>query len=226
MKHIIFLFSILLGLDSNASCPDGFESLFNKVRVENGSRASLRGFENYDVRRLGTGEVGGTSYLVNPPGGGAPFAVKVYDIGGQRMATNDRAGLEILAQVESKIVPVKVLESIDARTLKIEYAPGSDLERFSEIVSGDERATLSNIYREHVQKIEAALTVGKEFQTSDSIWQVASAHRLSSSPSWPIFEIRLRNRKPDGKPAEIRIRIKPDNIIVSPTGDMRTIDPY
>lgn len=226
MKYIFFLLSILPILNAKASCPEGYESLFGKVAIENGSPASLRGFENFEVRRLGTGEVGGTSYLVRPPDGGTPFAVKVYEIGGQRMAMNDRIGLEVLAQVESKILPVKVLDSIDARTLKLEYAPGTDLERFSETVSGDERTALSLIYQEHVQKIEAAMSTGREFQAGEAKWQVASSHRLSSSPSWPVFEIRLRNQNPNSKPAEIRIRIKPDNIVVSPNGEMRTIDPY
>lgn len=226
MKYFKIFLSTLFVFDASASCPEVYDSLFRKVAIEYGSPATLRGFEMYDVRRLGTGEVGGTSYLVRPPDGGTPFAVKVYDIGGQSMATNDRIGFEVLSQVESKIKPVKVLESIDARTLKLEYLPGSDLERLSESVGGEERAALSEVYREHVKKIEAVMTNGKEFKVDEVTWQVASTHRLSSSSSWPVFEVRLRNQNPNGKPSEVRIRIKPDNIIVSPSGEMRTIDPY
>lgn len=212
-------------------CPDSFRELMNRLRPEIGSPALLKGFETEDVRLLGSGPGGGHVYLVRPKDASPAYVVKVYDMGGPVIARNDRFALEILDQaLNGDVRPgtmksIKVLEEVNARTLKLEYAAGRDIEEV-DWAAGRDRKRLSRLFYRQVQEAKRKIEAMATFTIRGSKFKVTAAPMLKHGfEGKATLEVILENTEPAGIPKKVRIILKSDGIVLTPSGQFLIIDP-
>ena len=215
----------------HAGCSDSFKELFRNPKINAGSPAKLRGFEDYEVRLLGAGETGGPVYWVRPRGGGEPFVVKDYLAIGPQVSINDELGIEMLTQCLNSrtnsfsIRSLRFLERLSDRRVKLEYVPGETIDELAATVDLTTRARLHRLFRRQLEAVKGKFRPGDEFMTSRGLYEVVES-TLGPKGSWAELNVVLRARDSATVPQAVRLKLKTDNVVIDSRGQFVIIDPY
>ena len=238
LKYSLTLFTLLPAVvwADFDPCPIDFADLVRgRVEPHVGETTLARSFPDADTRILGQGEAGGMTYLVTPKTGGNPFVIKDYNKGGPEIATNDRWALEALnvalgarpAQPQAKAIrAIKVLESIDASTLKLQYAKGIDLRTVRSRLSPADEKRLERHFLRNLQDTKRRLEAPSGIWMNDAKYFTQSAEIGTSVDGWPMLNVTLRSGDASSKPRTVKIKLKSDNLLIGPDGEFVIFDPY
>lgn len=222
---LIFATTISWADSRPTACRDDYRRLFVELKPNTGSPARLKGFENDGVRLIGSGEIGGHVYLVQPTGS-APFVVKVYDIGGAFVARNDRLAFSVLDQASNSsttagsLKSVRVLEEIDSRTLKLEHVAGRDAEDVG-WKAGTQAPRLRRLLYRQLQEAKRRIETIGSFSIDGNTYVVSQSTLRRAGE----LLMTLKNADPLAKPSSIRLILKPDGIALTSDGQFVVFDP-
>lgn len=214
-----------------ADCPDAFRDLFETLKPHVGTLTKHDRFPDAQVSFLGQGFGGGDVFLIRPSDGSAPFVVKDYVLGGADSASNDVVGLRVLEQVTEgratpkAMRPVKLLDHLDVDSLKLEYISGRDLQKVAMETKDEEaRLKLARLFDRQTETIKHNMPLGKEFTVGSSTYTVLDASYRSSLTNGfrDLVVVMRRKTSPFDK---VVLWIKPENVVLTPEGELVIIDP-